>query len=68
MIRAQQVLTDLAKSLLATADDVDEDLRDPYYEVLILLLNRDEFYISYIGFEPALYEVWLQRKDPVYAK
>lgn len=51
MIRSQLVLIDLAKNLLESADSVDEELREPYYDVLITLLNRDEFYISYIGFD-----------------
>lgn len=41
----------MAKNLLENADLVDEDLREPYYDLLTMLLNRDEFYITHIGFE-----------------
>jgi len=63
MIRSQLVLIDLAKNLLESADCVDEELREPYYDVLITLLNRDEFYISYIGFDTELFEIYTNRKD-----
>lgn len=66
MITAQLVLTDLTKNLLESADIIDEDLRDPYYDVLITLLNRDEFYISYLGFDKDLKETFNSRNDPVY--
>jgi hypothetical protein len=46
----QLVLVDLTKNLLESVDLIDEDLRVPYYDVLISLLNRDEFFISYLGF------------------
>jgi hypothetical protein len=51
---------------LESADIIDEDLRDPYYDVLITLLNRDEFYISYLGFDKDLKETYSSRNDPCY--
>ncbi|CAD8068828.1 unnamed protein product [Paramecium primaurelia] len=66
MIAAQLVFVDLTKNLLESADLIDEDLRDQYYNVLITLLNRDEFFISYLGFDKDLKEAYLLRNDQNY--
>ncbi|CAK81401.1 unnamed protein product (macronuclear) [Paramecium tetraurelia] len=66
MIAAQLVFVDVTKNLLESADLIDEDLRDQYYDVLITLLNRDEFFISYLGFDKDLKEAYNLRNDQNY--
>lgn len=46
------------KSLLESADLIEESLRDRYYDVLTTLLNRDEFFISHLGFDRNLKEIY----------
>lgn len=50
MIRVQSILIELAKHLLEYADQVDESLRELYYEGLILINNREEIDLNYMGF------------------
>ncbi|EGR27513.1 hypothetical protein IMG5_194620 [Ichthyophthirius multifiliis] len=51
LIRAQFILIDLAKHLLEYADQVDQSLRELYYESLILINNREELDLSHMGFQ-----------------
>ncbi|KAL4460366.1 hypothetical protein ABPG74_000117 [Tetrahymena malaccensis] len=51
LIRAQSILIEVAKHLLEYADQVDEILRELYYETLILINNREELDLSYMGFD-----------------
>jgi len=44
-------LIDVAKHLLEYSDQVDEFLRELYYETLILINNREELDLSYMGFD-----------------
>jgi hypothetical protein len=48
---AQQILIDLAKHLLEYADQVDEGLRDNYYDCLLQIINREELDLGYMGFD-----------------
>jgi hypothetical protein len=45
---------------------VDEHLRESYYEILNHLLIRPEFYLSYMGFDKKLRDIYDQRNNPVF--
>ncbi|EGR27741.1 hypothetical protein IMG5_190360 [Ichthyophthirius multifiliis] len=60
LIRVQDLLINLAQHLLEYADQVDESLRELYYEALILINNREELDLSYIGFQQEQMEQYIK--------
>ncbi|KAL4500572.1 hypothetical protein ABPG72_002996 [Tetrahymena utriculariae] len=51
LLQSQDILIDVAKHLSQYADEVDEYLRDNYYECLKIIINRGEFDLNYMGFD-----------------
>ncbi|CAD8207514.1 unnamed protein product [Paramecium octaurelia] len=50
LFSSQKLLIDLAIRLLETADQQQEQLREQYYAILKLLMNRGELSLSQLGF------------------
>ncbi|CAD8111098.1 unnamed protein product [Paramecium primaurelia] len=50
LFNSQKLLIDLAIRLLETADQQQEQLREQYYTILKLLMNRGELSLSQLGF------------------
>jgi len=48
---SQSILIDIANHLLQYADDIDETLREGYYDCLKIIINRGEFDLNYMGFD-----------------
>jgi len=53
-------LIDLGKHVLENCDNVDEELKDKYYEILYNLMNRGEFDLTAIGFENLFKDIYKQ--------
>ncbi|EGR29965.1 hypothetical protein IMG5_145140 [Ichthyophthirius multifiliis] len=51
LLKAQLTIIELEKHLIMYADDVDEQLKDNYYELLKLVINRGEFNLSQMCFD-----------------
>ncbi|EAR90403.2 hypothetical protein TTHERM_00112530 (macronuclear) [Tetrahymena thermophila SB210] len=51
LLQSQDILIDVAKHLSQYADEVDEYLRDNYYDCLKIIINRGEFDLNYMGFD-----------------
>ncbi|KRW99888.1 hypothetical protein PPERSA_12564 [Pseudocohnilembus persalinus] len=56
LLDAQAILVNLAKHVISYATQVDEILRDYYYNILMEIINRDELDLSNMGFESELYQ------------
>lgn len=42
LLQSQDILIDIAKQLLQYADNVDDNLRDNFYDCLKIIINRSE--------------------------
>jgi hypothetical protein len=50
LLRVQSLLIDLARHLMDYADHVDESVRNLYFRTLILIFQREELDLFYMGF------------------
>jgi hypothetical protein len=53
---------DLGKHVLENMDNLDEDLKEKYYELLYNIVNRGEFDLSSIGFDYIFRDIQNQSK------
>lgn len=59
LFQSQNTLIELGTHLLNFADEMDENLRELYYDLLTLLCNREELNLHSMGFDQSNYEYLL---------
>lgn len=56
LFQSQNILVDLAEHLLNYSDEIDERIREMYYELLAIVCNREELNLHSMGFDQSTYE------------
>lgn len=56
LLASQRILIGIAKHLIDYSDEVPHTLRPVYYESLLLLMNRGEFELNFMGFDSSYAE------------
>lgn len=59
LFQSQTILIDLADHLMSYSDEMDEKIRELYYELFTILINREEFNLHNMGFDQVAYEYLL---------
>ena len=61
LLTSQEAMIDLAFHLLDYSDEAPTNQKPIYYECLSLIMDRGEFSLSYMGFDQAKAELFLQK-------
>ena len=59
LFQSQNILIELAEHLLNYADEMDEKIRELYYDLLTIACNREELNLHSVGFDQSTYDYLL---------
>ena len=56
LLQCQNIFIELANHLMNYADEMDEKIRELYYDILTIICNREELNLHSMGFDQSTYE------------